>query len=437
MATVTAESPASPEQMAKNTTAFRITSGTMRMASPGSVRSIRASTARGLYSEVPELPKVLQPCSTQSLRFQPAAVPRPASTPNCSPRGRGASNGFKMQDTSNGGFFPTHQSPDPRYARRNSSPKILEMGNGLPVRFQSANPRSRTLRSDPADIPPLMVRSITISPKMSTRRKCASAIVRSSPPDGQQRPASGNQGKLNYFSFISPKGSPRNVRKCESAKVQSPRVWKISEDVLLPPHNGSPNSEETSMSLVKSKLYSSSPAVNDDKQTESGEQNSHSSPVGYRTCNNTKLMASLNISPLETPPISSTLLTNRSPTHSPKHKSSQTISDNRRTQDVAVPEKPCDLKGAPAQKRASCRRNLVRDFERELTFRPELNQNSLKIASKSTRQHVPLVCRLSERKKKNGPTMYTFTPQINPHSVKLAQERAGKMQEVRSCMYVS
>ncbi len=84
-----------------------------------------------------------------------------------------------------------------------------------------------------------------------------------------------------------------------------------------------------------------------------------------------------------------------------------------------------------ATKRPSCRRNLAKELERELTFKPELNQRSLKIASRSTRQNVPLLCRLTERRKKyaNG-NGYSFMPKINPHSVKLAQERAEKIQEV-------
>lgn len=81
-------------------------------------------------------------------------------------------------------------------------------------------------------------------------------------------------------------------------------------------------------------------------------------------------------------------------------------------------------------KKPSCRRNLAKELERELTFRPELNQRSLKIASHSTRQCVPLVCRLTERRKKTEHSSYSFAPRINPHSVKLAQERAGKIDEV-------
>lgn len=105
------------------------------------------------------------------------------------------------------------------------------------------------------------------------------------------------------------------------------------------------------------------------------------------------------------------------------------MGDNNREQPLAGSS---DEDRAP--KRPSCRRNLAKELEKELTFRPELNQKSLKIASRSTRQSVPLLCRLTERRKQyvNGISSngYTFAPKINAHSIRLAQERAGKIQEV-------
>lgn len=89
-----------------------------------------------------------------------------------------------------------------------------------------------------------------------------------------------------------------------------------------------------------------------------------------------------------------------------------------------------DQSGDEILKKPSCKRNLARELEKELTFKPELNQRSLKIASRSTRQCVPLVCRLTERRKKAEHSAYSFAPHINPHSIKLAQERAGKIDEV-------
>lgn len=85
-------------------------------------------------------------------------------------------------------------------------------------------------------------------------------------------------------------------------------------------------------------------------------------------------------------------------------------------------------------KRPLCRRNLAKELDKEFTFKPELNQKSLKMASRSTRQEVPLVCRLTERRVKANRQQeqsgYTFAPRINPRSIKLAQERAERMDEV-------
>ncbi len=90
-----------------------------------------------------------------------------------------------------------------------------------------------------------------------------------------------------------------------------------------------------------------------------------------------------------------------------------------------------DDNGEYRLKRPSCRRSLANELEKELTFKPELNQKSVRIASRSTRQGVSLVCRLTERRKKSRDyDDFSFAPRINPHSIKLAQERASKIDEV-------
>ena len=85
----------------------------------------------------------------------------------------------------------------------------------------------------------------------------------------------------------------------------------------------------------------------------------------------------------------------------------------------------------------SCRRRILCDFEKELTFRPKLNDNSLRLASKSTRSSLPLVHRLSSvsegRKKSVYQEDLTFVPKLNALSLKLAQERSSRMPEV--CMW--
>lgn len=84
----------------------------------------------------------------------------------------------------------------------------------------------------------------------------------------------------------------------------------------------------------------------------------------------------------------------------------------------------------------SCRRNLVADFEKHLTFRPKLNDYSLKIVSKTARNSVPVVHRLLEGRKALQISPYeqnlTFQPKLNTLSVKLAQERTTRIPEVRN-----
>ncbi len=84
-------------------------------------------------------------------------------------------------------------------------------------------------------------------------------------------------------------------------------------------------------------------------------------------------------------------------------------------------------------------KRIVCDFEKDLTFRPRLNEYSLKLASKSTRNSVPVVHRLLEaRKNVPDPSDHrlTFAPKLNPVSLKMAQERAAKMPEVSTIVLV-
>lgn len=86
----------------------------------------------------------------------------------------------------------------------------------------------------------------------------------------------------------------------------------------------------------------------------------------------------------------------------------------------------------------SCRRRLLAEFERELTFKPKLNDYSLKIAAKNARSSVPVVHRLLERRTVHPHFQenLTFAPKLNALSLKLAQERASRMPEVddKECM---
>ena len=88
----------------------------------------------------------------------------------------------------------------------------------------------------------------------------------------------------------------------------------------------------------------------------------------------------------------------------------------------------------------TCRRRVLTDYERNLTFKPKLNNYSLKIASRNARYSLPLVNRLSEIRKNQLPHYdqehLTFVPKLNPISLKLAHERASKMPEVGPYMCI-
>ena len=80
-----------------------------------------------------------------------------------------------------------------------------------------------------------------------------------------------------------------------------------------------------------------------------------------------------------------------------------------------------------------CRRRIVCDFEKNLTFRPKLNIQSVKLASRNAQSTVPVVHRLL-KERKTAQTYkdhnLTFAPKLNALSVRLAQERASRMPEV-------
>ena len=85
------------------------------------------------------------------------------------------------------------------------------------------------------------------------------------------------------------------------------------------------------------------------------------------------------------------------------------------------------------QQTPSSRRRILTEVEKNLTFRPKLNEYSLKIAARNSRNSVPVVHRLLEARK-SVPTYQdprlTFAPKLNALSVKLAQERNARMPEV-------
>ena len=73
------------------------------------------------------------------------------------------------------------------------------------------------------------------------------------------------------------------------------------------------------------------------------------------------------------------------------------------------------------------------DYEREWTFRPQLNLTSLRLVSRGSRNNLPVTHRLYEKKAKSLPRLqeeFTFSPKLNTASLRLAQERADHLPEV-------
>ena len=73
------------------------------------------------------------------------------------------------------------------------------------------------------------------------------------------------------------------------------------------------------------------------------------------------------------------------------------------------------------------------DYEREWTFRPQLNLTSLRLVSRGSRNNLPVTHRLYEKRAKSLPRLqeeFTFSPKLNTASLRLAQERADHLPEV-------
>ena len=79
------------------------------------------------------------------------------------------------------------------------------------------------------------------------------------------------------------------------------------------------------------------------------------------------------------------------------------------------------------------RRRTIAEFEKEWTFRPQLNLTSLRLASRGGRCSVPVSHRLYQRKAHSVPRLqdgFTFAPKLNTASLRLAQGRADRLPEV-------
>ena len=87
------------------------------------------------------------------------------------------------------------------------------------------------------------------------------------------------------------------------------------------------------------------------------------------------------------------------------------------------------------------RRRSVADYEKEWTFRPKLNDASLRLASQTARSSLPVSRRLYEQRRRQGRTHhqprenFTFCPKLNATSLRLAKERSERLPEVYKCLF--
>ena len=88
------------------------------------------------------------------------------------------------------------------------------------------------------------------------------------------------------------------------------------------------------------------------------------------------------------------------------------------------------------------RRRSVADYEKEWTFRPKLNDASLRLASQTARSSLPVSRRLYEQRRRQGRAHhqprenFTFCPKLNATSLRLAKERSERLPEVYTCISV-
>lgn len=327
-------------------------------------------------------------------------------------------------------------------------PKVLQASHNSPhsrVNYyqQQSISRSRTLPSTPNHSPPLLVRSLIVAPRSASRLQQNASVLRS-PIDEpvRQRPAT-SCGRMGYISIIgSPAQSPRSPRAvCKPDTTCNDFIVSALNDAQSPrtePEKGASTSAESS-------------PVQQDKQAEPKDardfitnttriwtpSSSRKVSTQRRFENRNETMTKYNEDDaiLSTPPASDQC--KKLCTASIRLASnSEVLTQSSSDKDHLVADENCDCsKDQLTPKHPSCRRNLSKEMEKELTFKPALNQNSLKIASRSTRQSAPLLCRLTERRKKysgekSDQSKYSYFPKINPNSIKLAQERASKIHEV-------
>ena len=118
--------------------------------------------------------------------------------------------------------------------------------------------------------------------------------------------------------------------------------------------------------------------------------------------------------------------------HQGAHHGNREAGENRG--DALLKRQQPDKAASPRQTAPkTCRRRLVADYEKELTFRPQLSLTSRRMAAQTGHGRLPLMHRLHRERRSISAQLqdnFTFCPKLNQMSLRLAQERAAKLPEV-------
>lgn len=259
-----------------------------------------------------------------------------------------------------------------------------------------------TLPSSPTHCSPILVRSLTVTPKLRSISAIQTHLQNNLSASSCSNSSTCN---LEYFSFVhSPRWSPETRRK----SIDAGR-------------------------LTKSPLKSSQPEVQDGNMDASYFSNSspESSPPKHLARESPETPKSNDRCSLDDHDHDHSPRTDHSSNSNTTCHSSGSDEDQPMARKTNRAGSLLSLERKEQIGRSTCRRNLSKDFEKDLTFKPTINQNSVKIAARIMRQNVPLEVRLFERKKKEVPGIsYSFCPKINAHSIKLIQDKASRMHQV-------
>lgn len=312
----------------------------------------------------------------------------------------------------------------PKQNRRSS---ISEMQSRIVV------PRlSTTLPLSPSPSSPFLIRSLTVTPRTNKLRSISA--IQTHLRRRLSTPSCFNSSSCNleYFSFVhSPHQSPETIRKQMEITRLSKSSLESSSPESSPPKTSSPKSlspkslppkfsppETEARKWFFDTPLVSKPRVRKTRKSKSGLTSERCHSMDGDDCD------------------PSSGLNHSSSTNNSTNSTNTTCYSSESDRDHPVARENVGASSSLGSERleqngrSTCQRNLTKEF----TFKPAMNQNSMKIAARTMRKIMPLEKRLLERKKVDEQAALisdcTFCPKINAHSIKLAQDRASRMHQV-------